>query len=292
MVKARMDETHRPSPPPPDAVLRATRRMLRPLVRLLIQAGATFPVLTELLRQLYVDVAVTDVLRDRRERTDSRISLITGLQRRDVRRLRIHRPEPDEVPAAVTIGTRAIAHWLSLPAFTGPDGSPRPLPRAGEASFDSLIASVTTDVRARTVLNDWLAQGIVTMDNQDRVHLNAVSFVPRGGRTEQMFYFGRNLRDHIEAAVTNVSLPGAPPFLDRTIHYDRLDDATARKLESAAREAAERVIVEMTRTANAMVDGVPEVDGETGLPYRGRVNFGLYVYRDEGRDDDWETPEQ
>lgn len=277
-----MDETERPSPPPPDALLRAARLLLRPLIRVWIQAGVTFPAAAELLRQLYVDVAVSDVLRTPKDRTDSRISLITGLQRREVHRLREEPPEPGAVPATVTIGTRAIAHWLSMPEFAETDGTPKPLPRSGERSFDALIASVTTDVRGRTVLNDWLAQGLATLDEDDRVHLNAVSFIPRGGRTEQMFYFGRNLRDHMEAAVANIASPGAPPFLDRTVHYDRLDEATARALEAAAREAAQRVIAETTRTAGALTGGKPETDETTGEPYRGRVNFGLYVYRDDG----------
>ena len=270
--------------------MRAARRMLRPLVRLLIQAGATFPALAELLRQLYVDVAINDVLRHEKNRTDSLVSLITGLQRREVHRLRADRPEPDAVPASVTIGTRAIAHWLSMPEFAEADGTPKPLPRSGEGSFDALIASVTTDLRPRTVLNDWLTQGVATLDEQDRVHLNTVSFIPRGGRTEQMFYFGRNLRDHLEAATANVSAPDAPPFLDRSVHYDRLDEPTARALEAVARETAARVVAEMTRVADSMTEGKPEVDEVTDEPHRWRVNFGLYVYCDDGTgQDDGET---
>ena len=45
----------RPAPAPEPARLQAPlARLLRPLVRLLVRGGVTFPALTELLRELYV----------------------------------------------------------------------------------------------------------------------------------------------------------------------------------------------------------------------------------------------
>lgn len=69
-------------------LLRAVRAMLRPLVRLMIRYGITFPVLADLLRGLYVEVAANDMLADPKARTDSRISLMTGVHRKEIRRLR------------------------------------------------------------------------------------------------------------------------------------------------------------------------------------------------------------
>ena len=63
-------------------------RLLRPLVRLLIRSGITFPVATELLRELYVNVAENDFGLPDKEQTDSRVSLLTGIHRKEVRRLR------------------------------------------------------------------------------------------------------------------------------------------------------------------------------------------------------------
>jgi hypothetical protein len=282
-----MDKKGRPVPPPPDALLTASYRLLRPLVRLLIRAGVTFPVLTDMLRRLYVDVALADLPAGPRARTDSRVSLVTGVNRKEIRRLRELPPDADRIPEAVNISSLAIARWRSLPAYTAPDGAPLPLPRAGRVesgvTFDSLVESVTTDVRPRALLDDWVAQGLVTLDSADRVHLNAASFVPTRGRAEQMFYFARNLRDHIAAAAANVSAPGVAPFIDRSVHYDQLDDTTAGTLEYIAREAAKRVIAEVTRA------GIELTDGQTpapAAPPRGRVNFGVYVYRDDGEEDE------
>ena len=276
-----MTDAVRLVPPPPDALLRACRRLLRPLVRLAMRAGVTFPVLSDMVRTLCVEVASRELLTSPRARTDSRISLLTGVHRKEIRRLRELPGDADPIPPAITLGTQVVGRWLGLGAYTAFNGQPLPLPRTagaeGEPSFDSLVESITTDIRPRAVLDDWLSQGLVTLDGEDRVHLNTAAFLPRGGGREQMFYFARNLHDHIAAASDNVSAPGPAPFLDRALHYDQLDETTARRLESIARDAAQAVLVEVNRAAIELVEAMPPAAPGTA---QSRVNFGLFVYRD------------
>ena len=274
---------NQPRPPPPEQLLKPLARLLRPLVRLLIRSGITFPVLADLLRGLYVDVAVRDLLTEPKSRTDSRITLLTGVHRKEVRHLRQQPADTPETPAVVTLSSHIIARWLGSPSYTDAGGAPLPLSRtarsADEPSFEGLVASVTTDVRPRTVLDDWLGQGLVTVDAEDRVRLNVAAFVPRPGRDEQLFYFARNLHDHIAAASANVLAAGPAPFLDRSVHYDGLTATSAARLEAAAREAGQRLLVEINRLALELVDA-QDAEGAAGAapgPTR-RVNLGVYLF--------------
>ena len=54
----------------------------------MMQSGLTYPILADALRRLFVDVAVEDILTDPKSRTDSRISLLTGVHRKELKRLR------------------------------------------------------------------------------------------------------------------------------------------------------------------------------------------------------------
>nr|WP_165838781.1 DUF6502 family protein [Roseicella frigidaeris] len=268
--------TSSPERPTAEALVGPLRRMLRPLVRFLIQCGVTFPVLAELLRGLYLDVARAE-LPGSPPRTDSRVSLITGIHRKEVRR---HRGAtgPEEAPAVVTLGSQIIARWLGDPAFAGPDGAPRALARLrvpGEPSFEALVEAVTSDMRPRAVLDEWLSLGLVSLGADDRVTLDATAFLPRPGQEAQLFYFARNLGDHLAAATANVAAAARPPFIDRSVHYDRLDPAVAAALEAVAREAAERVLVEVNRQALGMVG--EEAPAAGPRPTR-RVNLGVYLY--------------
>jgi hypothetical protein len=260
----------------PEALLRAARPVLRPLVGLMVACGVTFPFAADLLRRLYVEAAQA-VLKPP-GRTDSRISLLTGVHRKEIRRLReTGGPPAESEPAVVTLSSQIIARWLGAAPFAE-DGVPRLLPRLGEgASFEALVASITRDVRPRTILDDWLAQGLVAIDDQDCVSLQAAVYRPVPGREEQLFYFGRNLHDHAAAAVANVLATGPAPFLDRSLHYDRLTPEAADALETAARRAAEAMLLDLNRLALRLVDhGGDAPAGTAGA----RVNLGVYVFRE------------
>jgi hypothetical protein len=275
--------------PPPDALFKPVLRLLRPLVRLLIQSGITFPVLADLLRALYVDVAVREILTDKRTQTDSRVSLLTGVHRKEIRRLRLDPPARDEIPEIVTRSTQIIARWLGARPWVDAAGHPRRLPRfAGgddEVSFEALVLSVTKDLRARAVLDEWSAQGIITLDDEDFVTLNQDAFIPQPGRDAQLFYFGRNLHDHVAAAAANITAAAAAPFLDRSLHYDGLSAESANRLQQAGREAAQRLLVELNRFALELTQA-QEAAGPGAAAHTNRVNLGVYLYAA----DEAETP--
>src|SRR6201994_317399 len=264
----------------PAALVKAARRVLRPLVRLMMRNGLTYPLLADAVRSLFVDVAVNDSLTEPKTRTDSRISLLSGVHRKEIKRLREMPADAPDVPAVVTLASHIVARWVATAPFVGDDGRPRQLSRArqepGEPPSDTLVESVTSDVRPRAVLDDLLGHGIVFMVAGDCVRLNEQAFIPRPGSDAQLFYFARNLHDHVAAAVTNIDATGTPPFLDRSVHYDRLTPAQARQLEAYARAAAMQVLLDVNRRALELTETEPEAaEGE-----QRRVNFGLYIYNE------------
>jgi Family of unknown function (DUF6502) len=269
----------RPSDPAPDLLLWSIGRLLRPLVLLLIRNGITYPVIAEQLRDLYLDVALRDILTDERSRTDSRVNLLTGVHRKEIRRQRAAPASHETTPEVVTLTSQMIARWLGAAPWASAGGVPRPLPRAaapGEPSFDALVEAVTKDLRPRAVLDEWLSQDLVRLDADERVVLNVDAFVPRPGRAEQMFYFGRNLHDHIAAATANVSAVDRAPFLDRSVHYDALPAAVAEQLEAVGRVAAVQMLLEINRRAMELAGGHDPPAGPTR-----RVNLGVYLFAED-----------
>lgn len=258
-------------------------RVLRPLVRLFIRCGITFPSLCALLRELYVNVAEYDFALPGKEQTDSRVSLLTGIHRKEVARLRGAGAPVSVVPVAVSRTSRIMARWLSAPDFTDAEGRPLPLARIGEtASFEALVASVTRDVRPRAVLDEWRDRNLVTIDADDRVVLTEAAFVPSGGSDQQLYYFGRNLHDHVAAAVENVLNP-TPRFMERAVHYDGLSKELAESLEARSRDLAMDALKAANRDANAACD--------TDAGGTWRWNFGVYVFREEMKPDAAVSPD-
>src|SRR5258708_9586496 len=156
-------------------------RLLRPLVRICIRGGMTFPALAQLLRELFVNVAEHDFALEGKEQTDSRVSLLTGINRKEVARLRGAGAPVNETPATLSRTSAIIARWLAAPEFTDAKGDPLPLPRTASAhapSFELLVTSVTKDVRSRAVLDEWLDRKLVTINDDDDIMLVETAFVP------------------------------------------------------------------------------------------------------------------
>lgn len=258
--------------PTADKLYPPLARVLRPLVRLCIRAGMTFPALSQLLRELYVNVAEYDFALPGKEQTDSRVSLLTGIHRKEVSRLRGAGAPVNAVPASVSRTGAIIARWLAAPRFCDAAGAPLPLPRTahgGHPSFEELVASVTRDLRPRAVLDEWIDRRIVSIDTRDRIVLAESAFIPQQGDDEKLYYFGRNLQDHLAAATANV-LTTPPPFLERSVHYDGLSDELARRLEARSRELALEMLQKLNREANTACQTDP--GGEH------RWNCGVYIF--------------
>src|SRR5262245_25774849 len=262
---------------PPSALVAALRRLLQPLVRLLTAQGITYPMLADLLKQVYVDVAVRDFRLDGAAPTDSRVTLLTGVHRKDVKRLRTPgAPQPEAMPEMVALGSQLAGVWTTRRDLRDRKGLPRPLPRlasqGGERSFEGLVASISKDIRARPLLDEWLRLGVVTIDEQDRVVLRSAAFVPSRGFDEKAFYFGHNLHDHIAAAGHNMQGEG-PPFLERSVYYEGLDAASIASIKELAESAGMEAVQSVYRESKEHESR----DRKTASPKQ-RLTFGIYFY--------------
>jgi hypothetical protein len=267
------------SPPNTSAsapLVAALRHVLRPLARLMLARGITFPFVSELLKQVLVEVAERQFQIDGKRQTDSRISLLSGVHRKDVRRLRRTSSEDsEETPESVSLGAQLAAVWTTSARFTDRHGRPKPLPRlasaGGDVSFESLVASVSKDIRSRAVLDEWIRLGVAHVDERDRVILDADAFIPEAGFEEKAFYLGHNLHDHAAAAAHNV-LGEKPAFLERSVHYDALSARSVAEIATLARDAGMAAAKAVSRRA------IELERKDAKLPARHRITFGLYFY--------------
>ena len=271
-----------PSGTPAKSLMAAVKRLLRPLVRLLIAKGVGLPAITEVMKEVYVDVAAHEFPVSGKRQTDSRISLLTGVHRKDVKRLRESTEAGSDdtgiaAPRSVGLGAQVVARWVGSPETTDDEGQPLALPRTadkpGAPSFDALVESVSKDVRPRAVLDEWLRLGVAKLDDKGRIHLHQAAFVPEKGFDEKAFYLGRNIHDHMAAAAHNL-LGEGNPTLERSVHYSDLTPESVALLNDAAAREGMRALLTLNRLALDLVAQDKDKAGATR-----RANFGLYFHQ-------------
>ena len=273
-------ESAPPPGAPPPALVQALRRLLRPLVRLLLRHQATYPFLASLLKSIYVELAEREFGIPGKAQTTSRVSLLTGIHRKDVKRLRETPVDPDAPPGNVSLGAQLVLRWTASPEYLDAEGHPCPLPRlAAEAaapSFESLVASVSKDIRARAVLDEWLRLGVARVDEDDRVVLAVEAFVPESGFDEKSYFLGRNVHDHLAAAVHNLSGEG-PPLLERSVYYAGLSTESVDELATLGEQVGMQALQAVNRRALELQERDADRPGA-----KQRMNLGVYFFREAG----------
>lgn len=264
---------------PSPILVSAIEKLLRPLVRLMLSYQITYPVLINLLKSIYVQVAESEFQVNSKRQSDSRINLLTGVHRKDVKRLRAEKHHITASQPMVSVGAQLIGRWLGSKEMVDTEGRPLPLALkstgSDNISFESLVEQVCKqDIRPRVILDEWIRLGVAHLEH-DHVILNTGAFTPDKGFDEKAFFFGKNTHDHISAATHNL-LGNKPSYFDRSVYYDQLSKESVAELADMANTLGMHALTEMNRAALARQEADKH---KTDANYR--INFGIFNYNAE-----------
>ncbi len=261
-----------------DAFVRVIRGLLRPLVRTMIARGLTAQVMYALLKRVYVEVAEDTFGLDGKPPTDSRIALLTGVHRKDIRTIRTENDDgATQARRKSALLATVIGQWMSHPDYVDRDGKPLPLPRGsdGGPNFETLVQSLSKDVRPRTVLDELENAGLLAAPQDDLLRLNTDAVVGTTTPSDKEVFFGANVGDHLAAATENL-LSDTPPFFERAVFYNQLTPEAVDVVEAEARARAQALLEELNRQSSAL----HRREADTGGP-RQRYRLGVYFYRED-----------
>jgi Family of unknown function (DUF6502) len=243
--------------------------ILAPLARLLVRRGVLIGAAVERLKLHYVRAAQTLA---GPKPTDSRISVMTGLQRRDVVRIAAL---PDTAPQARKPNhlARLIQVWHSDPRFAGKE-----LDRSGPGdTFETLALAIRRDVHPRTMLEQLREAGTISVTAEGRLRLEQPSYQPLAGSEAQLDYFADNAGDFLTAATDNILAP-QPPFFERAAHFNGLSPEAVAQLEALFRAGQIDVLQRVAAKAQSL---------QRTSPGSHRLRAGGYFYTTDeaGKDD-------
>lgn len=262
-------------------VITALRKILRPLVKFMIANQITYPYLINMLKATYVEVAETEFPVEGKKQTDSRINLLTGVHRKDVKRLRTEQENQEESPANISLGAQIIARWVGDKNLQNLDGSPMVLPLQDDnefsmKSFEGLVSNIAKgDIRPRVVLDELMRLDMVELDPDHKVILKTKAYTPNQGQKEKLFFFGKNIQDHLCAGVHNLA-GEQPPFFDRSVYYDELSEQSINELNTLTSELGMQALIKVNEKALEL----QTADKNSGKASY-RMNFGIFNFNTE-----------
>ena len=266
--------------PEPALAAEALAQVLLPMARLMIDHGLQLPSVVELLKKALVKEAVGAYGLADKGSSDTRIALLTGVHRKDVKRLREAPVSARTASPMVPLAASVVARWISEPRFLNADQSPRALARtpsrgnAGEPDFTTLVAEVSSDVGARAVLDELVRLGVVALRDDGYVVLKSSAFVPHEGLGESFHFLAASVSDHLSAAVHNLAPDRqAPLMLDQCAFSQHLSIEQAGQLQQQARRLWAGVLQQFLQTATVAEQRSKGVKGP-----KHRVRFGVYFH--------------
>jgi hypothetical protein len=262
-----------------ERLIDATVSALRPLAKQLLAHGVPFGRLEARLRALFVAVAEAELALPGRRQTDSRIALLTGINRKEVRRIRS--AEATGAPKSFSMNHAAslISRWRTDSQTTDAAGRPLPLPyqaRRGP-SFTKLARKVTRDLAPRVLLDELVRSGAVEVRAAQRIALIGTAYVPAPLAAEKLQILAEDPAELIETILRNVFAEAGELLLQRKVYYDNLGGDAALRIRAEMRREGERFLHRVDRMlARYDRDRNPKAAGGP------RLYAGMGVYFFEG----------
>jgi hypothetical protein len=258
----------------------AVVRLLKPLVRILLRNGIPFGVFEELARWAYVDVAFQESSLPGRKLTDSRISILTGLSRKEVSRLKgIEAPEDNEAAPRFNRAARVIGGWTRDPRFLDMQGQPAKLMHENsENSFSTLVRAYGGDVPVRAVFDELLRVGSIAPTDDGLIELVQRAYVPKTGLSEKIEILGTDVSDLINTIDHNIENNHDPKWFQRKVAYDNIPEEVAATFQVESAEQAQKLLEEFDRFLAAQDRDLNPKKAGTG---RKRVGIGIYYFEED-----------
>lgn len=269
-------------------VLNAFLLVLRPVVRILLRYGIGYREFAEITKTAFVDIASSDFGIRGRPTNISRVAVMTGLTRKEVRRLRDKISTGDSsIATKTTPFEQVLHHWHKEKEFTDSDGFPRELNfSGGENSFTTLVKRFGGDIPAGAMRTEMKRVGVVLEDTTGRLRV-----VKRAYKAES---------DH--ETLVSILVHGAYTFLSNVAHNtnpDRTEGTWANRVAhtTALRTPDTRQLRRITK--DRIVDFAESID-DVFMAYESlqedsnsdepkeAVAVGIYYFEERDKKADYE----
>lgn len=202
---------------------RVSRLVLKPIIGMLLRAGLPYSAFAEIARSMYVEVASEQFGIRGRRTNRSRIAMLTGLSRAQVRRELDGNPEDsdrdgNESRDKVRHVSRVLLGWHTDPEFLDATGEPLLLTvDTGPRSFKSLYEKYSGKVVPPTTMLKELKQvGAVQLVDGDKLQVRTRAYTPEQADPEALKRVCMAVRDLANAGSYNLYRgPGQPPQFER-----------------------------------------------------------------------------
>ena len=216
--------------------------VLRPIAKILLRCGIGFREFAEIAKTAFVDVASTEYGIRGRPTNISRIAVMTGLTRKEVRRLRNKISNGDNAIVVKTTPLVEVLHrWYAESEFLDSTGRPSVLPFNGDkGSFSSLVRRFGGDIPPGAMKTELKRVGAIDEEANGGLRAIKRSFRPEGDHNVLISHLVHSVYPLISTLAHNTNTERKDPtWTQRTVFTQSVRQSDKSRLR---RISSDRII--------------------------------------------------
>lgn len=202
-------------------------KLLKPIVRFCIKHAVSYQDLKEILKESYLKEADIELNRTDQKKNISRLSVLTGINRKEVKRLlSIENAKEDEE----SLIFKVLGKWQSSKIYSQNNKAKKLTCGKIDSEFSKLVESISTDFNPATVLFQLERLDLVKTENS-LVELLEPEYIPTENVDLQLTILSKDTSDLMSAVTENVLDQKEIPNLHRRTMYDNIDPNMVDKIK-------------------------------------------------------------
>ena len=264
-------------------VLSALLQALRPIARILMKAGIGYREFAEISKGAFVDVATSDYGLRGRPTNISRVAVMTGLTRKEVKRLRDKIAAGNQIDMQRVIPpAEIIEKWHSDPAFLDSSGRPIPLKFDGPSpSFAALVKKYGGDIPPGAMRTELTRVGAIAEDDSGLLVVQMKYFRPFDRNDQLQRALGQALYGLALNINHNIVHERGETWVERTVYSTQIRRGDTSRVRRISQDRA----IELVESVNDLFSAYETIYSEDG-PEQESITVGVGVYYFESEEDD------
>jgi hypothetical protein len=263
-----------------NAVVSACREFMTPVVRLLLKNGIGYREFAEICKSAFVEVASADYGIRGRKTNMSRVAVMTGLSRKEIRKIRDTMESGEFGSVSRTRRPELVLSlWHTDAEFLDSRHGPKPIRFDGEgATFCSLVARVGGDIPPRAMLIELLRAGSVIEEGNE---LRAVSrsYVPEPHDPQAILVAGGAIRDLVSTIHHNLGCEDPEDrLLERRVYSEKLPQSQRYRFKKLARDKGQLLLQDLNSWLSERALDAARDDIEEANEGAQRIGVGIYFF--------------
>ncbi len=237
-----------------DEILSGVRSLMRPLARFLLRSGIGFKEFASICKLAFVEVATSDYGIRGRPTNISRVAVMTGLTRKEVKAVREKIEQGSEEGlwlGKLNLPTQILHYWHNDPDFCEKPGNPKAIPFSnGYPSFSDLVRKYAGDIPPGAMRVELARAGAIVETSDSKLLATKINYIPEkldATFVRSMFFALGNLANTL-VHNANVSYRGDDSRFrkfERYVWTARISPTDAEELRDLAVKRATKLLTEL-----------------------------------------------